>query len=293
MKAPIYLVINADDLGRSPSINSAIEYAHRLGILNSASMMAGGEAFGEAVELAKRNPGLSIGLHITLCDGRSVLPHSEIPGLTKKDKNGFFGFFEKSPAKAGLKYWTQRKTLTGQIEAEIEAQFDRLIAAGITPAHVDSHHHLHAHPVIFKALCGAAMKRGVKWMRMPPGPFGEFLNTARGIHFSKIQKIPEWMVFKALEFYNGGAARNMGFQFAQTYGLSHTGRICENYLMRLIPSVKGPVAEIFLHPDLSTQEGKREMEAVMSEKVKKLAGSCGVALAGFEDVKMASERNRR
>ena len=272
-----YLVINADDLGKNPSVNAAIEKAHCAGILNSASIMAGGEAFDGAVELVRRLPGLSVGLHATFCDGRSVLPHSEIPGLADES-----GFFEKSPAKAGLKYWTQRKSekgkekdLTGQLEAEVEAQFDRLQAAGIRPSHVDSHHHLHVHPVLFKILCKAARKRGVRWMRMPPGPFDGFFAWASR---------PEWAAFKTLEFFNARAALAMGFHLANTYGLSHTGRVCEDYLMGLLPRLRGPVAEVFLHPDLSTPGGARELDAVLSGKVKGLADSCGIALAGFKDV---------
>ncbi len=271
------LVINADDLGKSPSVNAAIEKAHRLGVLNSASIMAGGEAFGEAVELAGKLPGLSVGLHATFCDGRSVLPHSEIPGLVDKR-----GFFEENPAKAGLKYWTQRKVLSGQIEAEIEAQFDRLQRAGIQPSHVDSHHHLHAHPVLFAILSKAARKRDIKWMRMPPGPLGPltfdgFLKWASRCH--------EWAAFKALEVFNVRAACPMGFfHFANTYGLSHTGHVCEDFFLKLIPRVRGPVAEVFLHPDLSTPGGARELDAVLSAKVKMLAGSGGITLAGFKDI---------
>ena len=272
-----YLVVNADDLGKSRSVNAAIEKAHRQGILNSASIMAGGDAFGEAVELAHRLPGLSVGLHATFCDGRAVLPHPDVPGLTDEK-----GFFEKDPAKAGIRYWTQRKVLLEQIEDEIEAQFERLREAGIRPSHVDSHHHLHAHPVLFKILCRAASKRGVRWLRMPPGPVGPLTS---GGHFLKlVSRCPEWTAFRALEILsNGRTARSMGFHMANTYGLSHTGGVCEDYLVRLVPRVKGPVAEVFLHPDLSTPGGARELDAVLSEKVKRLAGSGGITLAGFKD----------
>ncbi len=286
MKDPLYLVINADDFGKSPSVNDAIESAHRLGLLNSASIMAGGKAFDEAAQLAGELPGLSVGLHVTLCDGRAVLPHSEVPGLADGG-----GSFEKNPAKAGFKYWTQRKALSGQIEAEIEAQFDRLQAAGITPAHVDSHHHLHAHPVIFNILRKAALKRGVEWMRMPPGPFDGF----GFFSFYAIPRMHEWMALKAMELFNarlfnGMPARSRGFfqKSPNTYGFSRTGHFCGDYLAGLIPRLRGPVAEVFLHPDRATPGGTREMEAVISEsaKIKKLADSRGIILAGFKDVKI-------
>ncbi|HXE52580.1 MAG TPA: ChbG/HpnK family deacetylase, partial [Tepidisphaeraceae bacterium] len=76
---PADLIINADDFGRSASINRAIIRAHREGVLNSASLMVAGEAFEEAVELACQNPDLRIGLHVVAMDGPAVLPHALIP----------------------------------------------------------------------------------------------------------------------------------------------------------------------------------------------------------------------
>ena len=52
------LVVVADDLGKSSSINEAILEAHGNGIVTSASLMAGGEAFAEAVHIAREKPEL-------------------------------------------------------------------------------------------------------------------------------------------------------------------------------------------------------------------------------------------
>jgi len=82
-----YLVVVADDLGRSSGINRAVAEAHDKGIVTCASIMVGGEAFQEAVQIALDRSGLAVGLHVTLCDGRAVLPHSSIPSLT--DAEGY------------------------------------------------------------------------------------------------------------------------------------------------------------------------------------------------------------
>src|SRR6266705_6008158 len=68
------LIVNADDFGRSHSINEAVIRAHKEGILTSASLMVNEPAFEEAVELAKANPTLGVGLHLTLLCGHSTLP---------------------------------------------------------------------------------------------------------------------------------------------------------------------------------------------------------------------------
>jgi len=60
------LVVNADDFGRSTPINQGIIQAHQKGIVTSASLMTDREGFDEAVQLAKANPRLGIGLHLDL-----------------------------------------------------------------------------------------------------------------------------------------------------------------------------------------------------------------------------------
>ena len=69
---PRRLIVNADDFGRSRSINEAVIRAHREGILTSASLMVNEPACGEAVALARENPDLCVGLHLSLLCGRSA-----------------------------------------------------------------------------------------------------------------------------------------------------------------------------------------------------------------------------
>ena len=78
------LIVNADDFGRSDSINQAVVRAHREGMLTSASLMVNGEAFDDAVRLARQNSKLGVGLHLALAGATSTLPTKEIPGLVNQ-----------------------------------------------------------------------------------------------------------------------------------------------------------------------------------------------------------------
>src|SRR5829696_971185 len=80
------LIVNADDFGRSHSINQAVIRAHREGILTTASLMVNEPNFDEAVALAKENPKLGVGLHLTLILGHSALPKEKIPALVNEQK---------------------------------------------------------------------------------------------------------------------------------------------------------------------------------------------------------------
>ena len=68
------LIVNADDFGLSASVNAAVIRAQREGILTTASLMVNERGFDEAVQLARRNPQLGVGLHLTLLQGHATLP---------------------------------------------------------------------------------------------------------------------------------------------------------------------------------------------------------------------------
>ncbi|MFM7381630.1 MAG: ChbG/HpnK family deacetylase, partial [Microcystaceae cyanobacterium] len=113
------LIINGDDFGLSSSVNQAIIQAHQEGILTSTSLMVTGSAFSEAVALAKQNPRLGVGLHLTLVCGRSQLSYREIPHLVNEQ-----GHFLNDPVQAGLRYQfsaSARQELKQEIQAQLQA----------------------------------------------------------------------------------------------------------------------------------------------------------------------------
>jgi len=111
------LIVNADDFGRSCSINAAVIRAHREGILTTASLMVNEPAFTEAVELAKQNPKLGVGLHLTLLCGHSALRPEQIPGLVNEQRE-----FSDNPGSVGFRYFA-KKSLRAQLRIEICEQF--------------------------------------------------------------------------------------------------------------------------------------------------------------------------
>src|SRR5512139_1630588 len=68
MPAKRYLIVNADDFGLSEGINRGIIRAHEQGIVTSASLMVRWPAAAQAAAYARRNPRLSVGLHLDLCE---------------------------------------------------------------------------------------------------------------------------------------------------------------------------------------------------------------------------------
>ena len=135
------LIVNADDLGRTPGINAGIFEAHARGLVTSATLMVGFTPAKEATDAWARSPEIGIGLHVALTGGRPILPSEEVPSLV--DGEGRF------PAKPdGLE-----GARPEEVMAEVGAQFERFRAlAGRLPTHLDSHHHSHRLPMVCDAL---------------------------------------------------------------------------------------------------------------------------------------------
>jgi hopanoid biosynthesis associated protein HpnK len=270
-----YAVIVADDFGSSSSVNLAVAKAHDKGILTAASLMAGGSAFEEAVEIAQKRMGLSVGLHVTLCDGRAVLPSCEIPALVDAS-----GHFENSPSRAWLKY--RQAGLLSQLDREIEAQFDRLEKSGVRPTHIDGHHHLHMHPTIFELICGHASRRGIRWIRIPREPLCfllRFPSPRRGA-----MPFLEWAVFAILGRMHEKKARDLGLRSIHTvYGLARTGQCDERYLLHIFDRADGSL-EIFTHPDTATAAGRRELEALTAAATRTTLAASNTVLMGYGEL---------
>ncbi|MDB5447314.1 MAG: hopanoid biosynthesis associated protein HpnK [Phenylobacterium sp.] len=79
------LIVTADDFGAALAVNAAVERAHAEGVLTAASLMAGAPAAADAVARARRLPGLRVGLHVVLTDGRPVSDPAAIPDLVGAD----------------------------------------------------------------------------------------------------------------------------------------------------------------------------------------------------------------
>jgi hopanoid biosynthesis associated protein HpnK len=268
------LIVNADDFGRSHSINQAVIRAHREGILTTASLMVNEPACDEAVALAKQNPKLGVGLHLTLLSGHAALPPEKIPGLVNPR-----GEFSNNPVGAGFRYFFNR-SLRGQLRDEIHAQFDRFHATGLPLDHVDGHLHLHLHPVVFGILMEDAEKLGIQRMRFTRDCLARSRRMARGRWFYRVSHaaIYQWLSSRARE-----PLRQRGIKHAQiTFGLLQDSHVDEEYVLKLLPELPPGDSELYSHPSLD--EFKHEFDALVSPRVKEQINQLGIELVRYRDL---------
>ncbi len=268
------LVVNADDFGRSSSINQAVIRAHQDGILTTASLMMNEAALDEAVALARENPKLGVGLHLTLSHGRSALPSEKIPGLVNER-----GEFSNAPTATGFRYFIKRG-LREQLRAEIHAQFEKFRATGLTLDHVNGHLHFHLHPTIFRIVMDAAERFGIKRMRLTRDPYWMDVPLAPGRRMYRASHAAIYL------FLSGSARRALRRKnirhTKRVFGLLQNALVDEQYILKLLPLLPAGDSELYSHPSLD--EFKHEFDALVSARVKSAIRDQGIQLIRYQDL---------
>jgi predicted glycoside hydrolase/deacetylase ChbG (UPF0249 family) len=127
------LIVHADDLGFSHSVDAATIEALESGSITSASLMVPCPWFPEMVDYGKTHPDVDFGLHLTLTSERTFYRWGPVASRDKiatlLDATGYF-----------RQDWTESTVIDpAQVEIELRAQIDRAYAMGLKPTHLDSH----------------------------------------------------------------------------------------------------------------------------------------------------------
>lgn len=126
-----YLIINADDFGMCASHNIATKELLLSGGVTSATVMAPCPFARDAVEFAKANHTLSVGVHLTTTSEWTEYKWGPLTdGASLKDGSGHF--YRSSGEFAD-------KAVPDEIQRELIAQIESLIAMGLEPSHLDNH----------------------------------------------------------------------------------------------------------------------------------------------------------
>ena len=236
------LIITADDFGLSSGVNRAIEQGWKNGLLTVASIMPGAPAFAEAVKISRRNPGLQVGLHLTLVQGRSVLPPAQIPALVDADGN-----FSAHPVRAGIRYFLDRG-LYCQLKREIEAQIKKVLDAGIALSHIDGHLNIHLHPTVFRILVELMPRYGISTFRLAQERLAENLRCDGRRKFGKML---ENRIFTSLVDHARPELDRIGMRYAaEVKGVLNSGRMTEEYVLNILDDIRDGLTEIYFHPGI-------------------------------------------
>jgi predicted glycoside hydrolase/deacetylase ChbG (UPF0249 family) len=249
--------------------------------------MANGQAFQDAVDLVRANPGLGVGCHMTIVGGRPVADRSSVSSLVDSEGN-----FPATLTKLMIKL-TRGAALADEIANEFRAQLECVVGAGIQPTHLDTHKHSHTHAEVMKALARVAGEFGIKCIR---NPFEGLLAGARLGSLSKWAYVKQYALSAAVQpgaLQFNRLARAHGLKTPDRfYGVGLTGMLDSAAIRSMMESLSEGTTELMCHPgvcddDLERaptrlkREREQELEALSDPELKEFAAERGIELINF------------
>jgi len=266
-------VVNADDFGFTPDVNEGIVEAHRQGILTATTLMANGDAFDDAVRLARELPTLDIGCHLVLIGGTSLISGKRLPLTAARLLMALAG---------------------GQIRPydELRAQVKRIVDAGLRPTHLDTHKHTHLAPPVLDAVARLAEEFGIRWVRRPfdfplqgswkgvVPPLKRITNRSLGVLRRRFHRVLERHHCRTTDHF-------AGFQV--------TGRLRTAELINLLTSLPEGSTELMCHPGKCgralrqartrlKESRELELQALTAAPVKAALERCRVELVNYRQL---------
>jgi len=272
-----HVIFTADDFGLCAEVNAAVEKGHSHGVLSAASLMVAAPAAADAVERARQLPKLKVGLHLTLVDGKPLLPPTEIPALVDASGN-----FSTDLVGAGIK-WFFSPTARRDLKKEIRAQFEAFRATGLALDHVNAHNHMHLHPTVLTIMLDLLREfgwqsAGVRVPREPPQP-----------------GLALWLWLMRRRLKNAGLRIN-----DVLVGLRDTGYLTEDRVLSALDKLQDGVSEFYFHPATAATvlleanapgyNRLGELHALTSRPVAQRLQALGVMPKGFSDLPLAPLR---
>jgi hopanoid biosynthesis associated protein HpnK len=287
------LIVNADDLGLTAGVNRAIVEAHTGGVVTSATLMANGAAFDDAIECARSTPGLSVGCHVVLVDGAPVSDPGSVPTLVASrsaETGRFYSRLTAFAARAAFGRFDHE-----QLVSEIVAQVRKIQAAGVEVTHLDTHKHTHIFPSILAALIKAARICGVRAIRNPVVPVNAIrLGQVAG-------KLGLWKRYGQVRILRGFAPHfrrktsDAGLATPDgVVGVVETGSFDSSLLRRMLESLPEGTWELVTHPGYDDEELRRvrtrlltsreeERRLLMSRELREFLEAQGIQLSSYRD----------
>ena len=287
------LIINGDDFGLTAGVNRAIVEAHEQGVVTSATLMANGQAFDEAVVLAKSKPRLGVGCHIVLVDGIPVLERTKIQTLLHSRGNTVTTARFRTGIATFAALAIGGRLSPDEIEAEAKAQIGKLQSSGIEVTHLDSHKHTHMFPRVFSPILRAAKACGVRAIRNP-------FELIRGIRLAAYPGLwhrwTEVRVLRSLakQFRNAVQQAEM-ITPDGTFAIAATGSLDDSLLRNIVENVPDGTWELVCHPGYNDadlqgvrtrlrESRKRELRILTSSPIRDLLEANKIELISYRDL---------
>jgi chitin disaccharide deacetylase len=290
------LIINADDFGLTAGVNRGIVEAHEHGVVTSATLMANGPAFEEAIGLAKSRPRLGVGCHVVLVDGAPLLNKTAVASLLDPAGNSSGEpHFREGISRFGALALMGRLA-ADEIEAEATAQIRKLQSAGIPVTHLDTHKHTHLFPHVLRPLLRAAAKCGVSAIR---NPFERIQGSQLAASPSLWKRWAEVGLLRSLATQFREAVQQAGISTPDgTLAIVAAGSLNERLLRLMVENLPDGTWELVCHPGYNDADlqavhtrlrdsREHELHILTSSSTRDLLAANGVEIVSFRELAVA------
>jgi hopanoid biosynthesis associated protein HpnK len=248
--------------------------------------MVGTASFEDAAARAKEIPSLRVGLHLTLVEGKPVLPPQKIPDLV--DANGEFS---TRLARAGFKFFFY-PGIRKQLEAEIRAQYEAFRKTGLALDHVNAHNHMHLHPTVLRLILKVGKEYGLKAVRVPNEPP---LKSWKAAGTSPGYRMLSWIFLSPWMHLMKRMLRRHRVQYNDfLLGMSDSGAMTLELVLRFVQNFPGGVTEICFHPatrrcpeidrTMPRYRHEEEFSALTSDALRAALKDAGLQAIAFSDL---------
>ena len=285
------LIVTADDFGLTDRVSSAIQRAHRDGVVTTASLMVNAAGFDCAVDIARHEPSLDVGLHLNLTEGRPVTAHSEIPSLANSA-----GFTYKHPSSLAAAIFLKRVS-THDLEQEIRAQIEKAVSTRVQISHIDGHKHGHVIPQVLQLLGKVAPEYGIHAVRSPIESVPS-LRAVMSRSTSKTQVLAQYGFGKILTMAWKLTPRARTFHLIapqRFYGVTQTGFLDLQAFEDIFSDCQDGINELMCHPGIVDDDLRHtptrllaqrqcELDLLTSPELREAVRRAGIILVTYRDL---------
>jgi hopanoid biosynthesis associated protein HpnK len=269
------LIVNADDFGLSPGVSRGILAGFREGIVSSTTMLVNLPYFEDAVGLARANPDLPVGVHLTLLWGAPVSDPAAVSTLVDRE-----GRLPRGLGPLVSRYVLGRLALD-EVRSEFRSQVRKFLDTGLRPTHLDTHKHVHCLPGVFDAVVEVAREFGIGGVRLPRE---RSLAAAPGSNGTAAPARPPWRPRakrQAVRFLCRRARAKLDRAGLRTtdhfVGLDYMARLDAAALRFILASLPEGTTEIMCHPGRFDAPA-REYSSVPPHREQELQGLTDAAV---------------
>jgi predicted glycoside hydrolase/deacetylase ChbG (UPF0249 family) len=233
------IILTADDLGIDPNINKGIIECFHHGFLCSTALLMNAPFTEEGIQLAKQNPGLETGIHLSVVEGISL--RAKKSSIT--DEISYFGdiCLTRNWKEFIKKYFAGRINYA-ELEEEFELQICRFLGHFQSIPFLNGTQHMHILPKVWKIVLKLAIKYNIKAIRTPSieRPSRLWLNA----------KFPFLIPFQVLGQSAKATAQKNNIKTPDgVIGLQFSGKISDSILLKILNHIpENKTTEIVMHP---------------------------------------------